>query len=873
MTMDYSRFAHHRALPGSRAGERQARMLETMGAPALHRRNADGSTSRKVGERLYVQTADEQATQNQLSRLAWVPEGMVITPRSKSAPRGWGLPPTADGKGTPGGDFPYVVINRYRHNNTPEYLHTVYSASPYMRGNDVSMTLNWPALYLDAAEVGAWKNGRRLPQFVGRWLPLLKERRQDAWFAHRPQVRPWPFELMHAVLLNTNGRRATFDMPPVSQPLAGWTPDLAQAICDENVRARQMAHGSPDFRPGWQTLAERQYARAGQPEGVGENLYANNTAKGAALGANAVEWWVNSPGHDATMRVDYTFGQRAASDADGSPQYRAEVMTVGTWPRADLGAGSRMREVTQVFSSAGPRDARCTTWRHPRFGSISVSGPPGIFVCAPVNSLHWSTSEMVSYRHTDIEVVRQTEQSVQTSRAHVLGAALCASGAPQPDAKAVATWVREKQLREASYNRARATAGLPSDDACAGSEADVLEAAHGQELALRTLMYEEYGPIHLAPAPGAVCRLVVREGRAEDFLATQREIGAVVLPFSPVTIPVAARFSEDGRRVACAVGEHLDDGSGRWAGERLHFYEFVDGQGSEVATSEIDIRVHIDEGVHEHSAAGRCHLFPFYSGNELRFVDLSIDHHGSVTGQTSARRLFSELVFPGGASWLFCSTASDANDARVVTGLVRHLLYLDPERLERGHWIEYTLEGDGSNTVCAARVMRNMVAPELVRTLYQRVQPQTPASGLPWLVPLWSSANVGNWSHRVHPSWPFGLSPDGDFKASFTYGAVGIPRPAQATHTFGDASTRTPRATPLAPTCYARFSGYPDRMYDATFDGEYVLAGRLVWQMFGIGLDGAPAGHHHFFHSSSLDLAEITGIDDLADNILPVWTL
>jgi hypothetical protein len=58
--MDFSKYPHHRSLPASRDGERQSRMIDALGASALHRRNADGSVSRKVGGRLYVTPAPEK---------------------------------------------------------------------------------------------------------------------------------------------------------------------------------------------------------------------------------------------------------------------------------------------------------------------------------------------------------------------------------------------------------------------------------------------------------------------------------------------------------------------------------------------------------------------------------------------------------------------------------------------------------------------------------------------------------------------------------------------------------------------------------------------------------------------------------------------
>lgn len=54
--MDYTKFPHQKGTP-SREGERQARFLDTLGTPFLHRRNPDGSVSRKVGARLYVDPA------------------------------------------------------------------------------------------------------------------------------------------------------------------------------------------------------------------------------------------------------------------------------------------------------------------------------------------------------------------------------------------------------------------------------------------------------------------------------------------------------------------------------------------------------------------------------------------------------------------------------------------------------------------------------------------------------------------------------------------------------------------------------------------------------------------------------------------------
>lgn len=58
--MDYSKFPFQRGAAGAGEGARQARILATNDTPAMRRKNLDGSVSRKVGDRLYVDPAPEQ---------------------------------------------------------------------------------------------------------------------------------------------------------------------------------------------------------------------------------------------------------------------------------------------------------------------------------------------------------------------------------------------------------------------------------------------------------------------------------------------------------------------------------------------------------------------------------------------------------------------------------------------------------------------------------------------------------------------------------------------------------------------------------------------------------------------------------------------
>ena len=58
-----------------------------------------------------------------ITRLVWLPEGFVITPRTAGAPDGFGMPPTPDGKGTPGGPLKQVIINRFKDNQYPDAVY------------------------------------------------------------------------------------------------------------------------------------------------------------------------------------------------------------------------------------------------------------------------------------------------------------------------------------------------------------------------------------------------------------------------------------------------------------------------------------------------------------------------------------------------------------------------------------------------------------------------------------------------------------------------------------------------------------------------------------------------------------------------------
>jgi len=98
--MDYTKFPHQTSIPPSMEGERQARFLDTLGTPYLHRRNVDGSVSRKAGGRLYV-TPAQQASAQQSTFLSL---GMVGDDRRVDALRAYQLQGNFDPRGVLAGD-------------------------------------------------------------------------------------------------------------------------------------------------------------------------------------------------------------------------------------------------------------------------------------------------------------------------------------------------------------------------------------------------------------------------------------------------------------------------------------------------------------------------------------------------------------------------------------------------------------------------------------------------------------------------------------------------------------------------------------------------------------------------------------------------
>ena len=142
---------------------------------------------------------DFTMTTNLPSRLYWVPEGIVCTPRSrKDAKDGWGIPGN-----TPGGMLPQVLINHYQHNNYPDVLFRLLNPPPAFKAEMVGMTryaiMTWmtaPGLYMD------YEHNLRVLEFTDKehpnYLPLTGGEQPIGIYDPRIEVtetgNTWPEE-------------------------------------------------------------------------------------------------------------------------------------------------------------------------------------------------------------------------------------------------------------------------------------------------------------------------------------------------------------------------------------------------------------------------------------------------------------------------------------------------------------------------------------------------------------------------------------------------------------------------------------------------------------------------------------------------------
>ena len=119
---------------------------------------------------------------------------------------------------------------------------------------------------------------------------------------------------------------------------------------------------------------------------------------------------------------------------------------------------------------------------------MSINTGPGSFAHAATRNLVWALDGYVSYKHTDIQAVKNVAENFTTQR-ELCSALPCAavSTGGEVDAGTWAFMLAEKQRREASYKSGAGwTTGCPKTTRV-GGESDLNRSQTGYELRLRTL--------------------------------------------------------------------------------------------------------------------------------------------------------------------------------------------------------------------------------------------------------------------------------------------------------------------------------------------------------------------------------------------------
>lgn len=241
------------------------------------------------------------------ARLVWLPEGFVITPRTSAAPKGYGMPPTEDGKGTPGGPLREVIINRFKGNQYPDAVAQVvdeaFTPSPERRAIAAGLFyMPWEAVE-GPFGVGVWaeEGGEDVfkPQFKGRFDTHYAEAESENWYCHRPMYHLGADDAFQKEVRDLSNALRTKALGP---ELRGFEGEASSTILYSMKESRVQAHASPFFKEGHQSFNVRTSDRTGGSSDQGENLAVHPGNKdGVAAARDAMTGWENSPPHLANI--------------------------------------------------------------------------------------------------------------------------------------------------------------------------------------------------------------------------------------------------------------------------------------------------------------------------------------------------------------------------------------------------------------------------------------------------------------------------------------------------------------------------------------------------------------------------------------------
>lgn len=825
------------------------------------------------------------------SRLVWLPEGFVITPRTAAAPDGFGMPPTPNGRGTPGGPLAQVIINRFTGNQYPDVLYRLAGGNPatpvyaanlfFMDWELASGEFGIGVTLTSEAEDGEEAVSEFFPQFSARYVTNYREAESGQWVCHRPQHALTEAPLEALMRQEANLVREGAGRAPLAPALRGAEGELAQDIAYQVRWSGVSDHDFPGFRDGHQTFLERVEERVAYARGIGENLHIQSPA---GLDANAArvafDDWIVSPEHYPTMVYDWHAGNTQHAWVSSAMTGSGKATTP-----EDIGVQS-----VQIFHGAhewvasGPGD-------HKGRAPVTTDGPQAMY--RPIYQQRSAAGgggyfPFVMYRGRTVYI---TAQEVDVNSIEVLSGTTVVSG--------------------------------------------------GVETTLRVAVL-------LRPALNAgPCFVVVYDGAIHDFLRTRAEVGRFELPTSSadqVSVPV---WSASGEKMAFGFTTLAPVPAGRiqsgidnpapttFVGQQLHFVEFVGGFMIPRGIDSLNIDPTDFSASHQRSwCKGAIRLLPTYGdGETLQYVSVEVDSEVYFSDERFEKRTYGALVFPDGVKVVYADQS--AQDVKFgpgtpVRGFVRHILPFDVSDSASVAYIQYDhpeLETDLG--VSARLVIRGAavkysplaydsgaLGPEYRNRLAFGSAEYTldPFRGNPYWDPFASKGMsfFGYINDKYTPSKVFSSVVMGDSNVCppsqlvvgppGTYTGPVATSPTDTSYVLvgptilRDGTPRTERFYEDSPSTEETFDRV-ERYQRCSYKGEWIYAGRIENTLGGTGEfssgfspDGAAAvyqrsawlGDDQYYCLSSLDLKAITGLTDpaevtgptgLKDNILPIGVL
>lgn len=841
--------------------------------------------------------AQEEPVQG-VHRLVWLPEGFVITPRTAGAPEGFGMPPTQDGKGTPGGPLRQVIINKFKDNQYPDAVYRwavalnsaaanatdaeiADAAGKVPAGTVFAANLFFMGWELDDPEFGIGimdgdgDDAELLPQFSQRWAPNYRELESGRWHCHRPQTAINESSNDTLMRQETNLVREEVGKPALGPPLRGMEGELSQNVAYQMRWSGIQAHNSTKFREGHRLFDERAFSRAGYASSLGENLFGGTPASQDAWFVHkAIDGWRNSPGHYANMISPWADG------AGGEVLYASLDTAITDSGKLFQTPGAA---AVQIFSGAEDWVA-AGSGTHGERAPVTVVGEQCMFT--PIYpGLHGESTgywPKAAYRGRTIYL---TDSAVSSYAMSVL------------------------------------------------SGTTVVE--DGAETKLRVAMLEVPGRV------AGKAYLVVYEGAANDFVATRKEVVRYQLPqvdADQISTPV---WSKSGKKVAFCFTTLSPVPPGRinrgvseaapttFVGQQLHFVEI---NGDALILRGTD-RLQIDptdfSPNHRNSfCKSSVRLLPVYKGEDLNYINVEVDSYVRFSPERFEKRVHGALVFPDGTRVVYADqSGSDwdvpgaARHFEPVRGFVRHILPFDVSDPDSVAYIQYDHPEKLTDPGISARLV--------IRGTQVMHSPMAYDSGFagPHYRNNWGfdSAEYTLDSFRgdpyTDPTFGKGFSFFGHITDKYTPSvvfdgvvvgnsyfypplvlAIGPPN----SYVGPVATSPYDTSFVLVGPTFLRdgalvYGGVYDDRYDEVFErveqfryarygDEWLYAGRIENTLGGSGeftsewaaSSGANKTHfvrsawlgddQYYFHSS-LDLKAITGLPDLKDNILPIGVL